>query len=144
MLTGWAILAIGLAKVMFSSQSISVHGGQAMAETPILSWSATYFLLHLGLRGVGQWAIASNSQLCDAFLDPPRIDGVTIQTWSGFYEPALTASSEAELMETPGRIRRAQSSTLTASSEAELMETPYKLHDIGCEFRISPLLRKRN
>ena len=76
-------MALRLAKVMFYPQLISVHGGQAMAETPILSWSATYFLLHLGLGGVGQWAIASDSQLCDAFLDPPGSMGLKFRRGAG-------------------------------------------------------------
>ena len=40
-LTEGMAFAVTLAKVMVYPQSIIVHGGPAMAETPILSWSAT-------------------------------------------------------------------------------------------------------
>ncbi len=69
-------LAVTLAKLIFYPQSITVRGGQAMAETPILSWSATYVLQHLGLRGVRQLAIAPHSQLRGVFLDPPGSMGL--------------------------------------------------------------------
>ena len=49
---------------------ISIHGGQAMAETLILLWSATYFLCRLGGGAIGCVAIAPHSQLLGVKLDP--------------------------------------------------------------------------
>jgi len=55
---------------MFDYQMISIHGGQAMAETPILSWSATYLPPSRGLSGSGGLLLASYSQLFRVILDP--------------------------------------------------------------------------
>ncbi|KPQ38339.1 MAG: hypothetical protein HLUCCO16_13160 [Phormidium sp. OSCR] len=55
---------------MFYFQMISIHGGQAIAETPILSWSATYLPPSRGLSGSGGLLLAFHSQLFGVILDP--------------------------------------------------------------------------
>ena len=70
-----------------------------MAETPILSWSATYLPPSRGLSGSGGLLLASYSQLFRVILDPLGSMGLECGRGAGLTDLPLTVSSETELME---------------------------------------------
>jgi len=65
-------------------KQISIRRGQAMAETLILSLSATNSLRQLGLRSIDRLVIASNSQLWELNLDPLGSMGLECMPRAGF------------------------------------------------------------